>query len=223
MPGHDPTGLTRALFLGAALPLLGGCYSTNYHPYGEEPAGPALLERQVAFEVKDAFYEAPDDCAVVLPLQSFADPAARETVEAALARHLTERVRRVIAPMERRRLARELGLDLSDPQDWPPFAAATSCGRGLTASLTQYRQDYLLVWAQQSLGLEVALLRLSDRTLLWRARHTGNRSDGGLPLSPLSLVVEGVSASGFALDSEVQPALADEVARRLLFTLPDLP
>ena len=222
MPSPDPTGLARALPLCALLCVLGGCYTTTYHPYDREPAGPAFLERQVAFEVTAAFYETPGDCIVVLPLQNLNDPPVRETIEAALARHLTERVPRVIAPAERQRLVRDLGLDLEDPAAWSHFAAATACHRGLATWLTQSREDYLLVWAQNSLGLEAALLHLKDRQLLWRARHTGQRSDGGLPLSPLSLVIESVSASGFVMDDEIQPALADEVARRLLTTLPDL-
>ena len=222
MLSPDLARILHALPLVALLCALSGCYTTTYRPYDTEPTGPALLERQVAFEVKTAFYEAPGDCIVVLPLQGLADQPTRETVEAALARHLTERVSRVIAPAERRRRARHLGLDLEDPAAWPHFAAAADCPRGLAAGLTQSREDYLLFWAQHSLGLEAAVLRLEDRQLLWRARHTGQRSDGGLPLSPLSLAVETVSASGFALDDEVRPALADEVARRLLTALPDL-
>ena len=66
------------------------------------------------------------------------------------------------------------------------------------------------------------MVRLADRSLLWRARHTGIRADGGLPTSFVSVAVHAALATRFAADQDVEPSLVDDVVRRLTATLPDM-
>ncbi len=211
-----------ALLLCGLVLAVAGCRTTQYGAYDTEPEGLAFLDRKVEFEITDDFYNNPNDCVVVLPLRGTNDHRTQEMVERALARYLSERVPRVIGPRHRRRLARSLAFDIADSQDWAGFAVATGCANGLEAGLLQAGDDYLVVWAQRTLGLEAALIGLSDRRLLWRARHFARRSDGGLPLSPLSVAVEGAMAAGFAMDGDIQPSLVDDVVRRMTATLPDV-
>ena len=222
MPAREPNPLGRAVLLLAALLTLAGCMTTSYGAFDQPDESVPLVQRRVEFEVTSAFHRNPPDCVVVLPLRGTSDQGYARSVERALARHLSLRIPRVIGPLERRRLERQLSVDLANPIDWQSFARLSGCRSALEAGLLEARDDYVLVWAQRTVALEAALVRLDDRSLLWRARHLGRRSDGGLPLSPVSLAMEGAAATSFAVDEDIAPSLVDDVVRRMTVTLPDV-
>ena len=56
---------------------------------------------------------------------------------------------------------------------------------------------------------------------LWRAAHQASRSEGTLPLSPMSVPIGAFSAGRFHGDADVFPSMADDVARRIVASLPD--
>ena len=213
---------------GLALPALAqlclACTSTTYSSYNDaDPAElPPHLERRVTFQVTRAFFQAPPDCVLVLPLRGVSDYGLANSVESALSRYVRERVPRVVGPRERGRERRRLALDLARPEDQLRLARALECGAVLDASLTRARDDYYLVWSERTLGLEAMIVRIEDRALLWRARHTGIRSDGGLPLSLGSIAVHAALATRFTTDQDIEPSLVDDVVRRLTTTLPDV-
>ena len=89
------------------------------------------------------------------------------------------------------------------------------------ATLFSTTDDYILIWAQRSVGLEVTMRRTSDHVELWKARHQGIRAEGGLPLSPVSMAVSSFNAARFYSDDDVTPSLIDDVVRRLVASLPD--
>ena len=211
----------RLGLLAGLLVLLAACVNTSYGSYQAAEAPPTAQERRVDYEISRSLFDNPPDCAMVLPLQGAPSPEQADILERALARQLSERLPRVIGPRERRKLARRYALEPGNPADWPSLTRLTECDSLLDAALTEARDDYALVWAQRSLGLETALIRIADLTVLWRARHKAARSDGGLPLSPLSLAMEGADAARFAADNDVLPSLADDLARRILITFPD--
>jgi len=219
---RDTSRVFLTVFLCAALLAVAGCRTTQYRAYDEEPEGLEFFDRQVEFEVTADFYRNPTDCVVILPLRGTHHRQTRDMIERALARYLSERVPRVIGPHERRRLARNLAFDIADSDDWAGFARASGCANGLEAGLLEARGDYLVVWAQRTLAIEAVLIRLADRRLLWRARHFGRRADGGVPFSPISAAVESATATGFAMDGDIQPSLVDDVVRRIAVTLPDV-
>lgn len=65
------------------------------------------------------------------------------------------------------------------------------------------------------------MVRVSDGHMLWRARHVASRSEGGLPLSPVSLVVETFASTQFSSDREVAASVVDDALRRVVATIPD--
>ena len=217
---RSPRTLPRALLAGL-LALLAGCVNTTYGSYQAAEAPPTARDRRVDYQISRALFDDPPSCAMVLPLQGTPSPEHGDILERALARQLSERLPRVIGPRERRALARRYGLEPGNPADWPSFARLTGCDALLDAALTEARDDYLLVWAERSLGLEAALIRIDDHEVLWRARHKVSRSDGGLPISPLSLAIEGADAARFTADDDILPSLADDLVRRIMVTLPN--
>ena len=65
------------------------------------------------------------------------------------------------------------------------------------------------------------MLRAADGHVLWKARHIADRSDGGLPLSPIGLVVDTYSSSQFSSDREIAESVVDDAVRRIVRSLPD--
>lgn len=65
------------------------------------------------------------------------------------------------------------------------------------------------------------MTRGPHRRLLWRARHIAERSEGGIPFSPLSVVVDGITSARFAADREIVDSVVDDAVRRIVASLPD--
>ncbi|MEM7224232.1 MAG: hypothetical protein AAF495_14715 [Pseudomonadota bacterium] len=200
------------------------CSATTYSSYNESDpnALPPHLERRVTYQVTRAFFQVPPDCVLVLPLRGVSDPGLARSVESALSRHIGQKVPRVLGPKARGREKRRLALDLTRTDDQLHLARATECEALLEAKLTRARDDYFLVWSERTLGLEATLVRAEDRTLLWRAKHTGIRAEGGLPISIGSIAVNAALATRFTTDQDIEPSLVDDVVRRLATTLPDV-
>ena len=80
--------------------------------------------------------------------------------------------------------------------------------------------DFALIWARLSIGLEVQLTRASDGRLLWKARHTASRSQGGITLSPLGAATHMVEAAALTSDADQATSLVADLTRRIVATLP---
>ncbi len=201
---------------------------TEYRAYGERPVTSdnapveSLDGRRVFFRVERAFYRDPPQCVVVLPApDDHATSAATARIESAVARHLRDKVPRVIGPLRRDRAARRLALDLNDAGDRRRFARLERCDAFLRWRMIGSSSDYFLVWSRRDLGLDVEMFREPGRTL-WKAAHVAHRSDGGLPLSPLSAPFDIYKASRFSKDQDILPSMIDDIMRRLVVTLPDV-
>lgn len=211
-----------SILLGLASLVLAGCMATSYGPYTEAHADPSFLERRVAFRVDRAFHRDPPSCATILPLRRAPSARLAATIERALARHLSQRLPRVIGPPERRLRERRLAVDLSHPEDRRAFARAADCPAFVQGTLYQASDDYAVVWARRGFGLQVTMTRAGDETVLWQARHLAMRADGGVPLSPVSAALAGFNAARFHADTDMEESLADDVARRIAASLPDV-
>lgn len=213
-----------ALF--AVLLLVAGCTGTRYAPYQAQPEGQTLFERLVEYELAEsALNDDPPQCATVLPVSeaTMASPEAM-IVEAAMARHLGQKLPRVIGPKERDDRADALAVDLSAADGRRVFAQQTRCPYMVSITPDGGESLYLVFWAQERLGLEAVLFAAAetDAPPVWRARHVARRSDGGLPLLPFGAAVSAFSAGHLAADEEVMDSLADDWARRTVASLPDL-
>ena len=71
------------------------------------------------------------------------------------------------------------------------------------------------------IGIEVKMVRAGNGQLLWRARHVANRSEGGIPFTPIGVVVDGYSSTRFSADREIIDSVVDDAVRRLVASLPN--
>lgn len=202
--------------------LLTGCMTTQTVPYGDK--GKTGLSRTVEATVHDVYYNAAPTCVTILPIatRKTAYGTSHRMIEDAFARHLRMRIPTVIDRRARTRLARNLAVDLDRPEDRRPFARATGCDYFLKLRPWRQGDTYLLFWSYKALGVEAELVTADGKTHLWRARHVARRSDGGLPLGPVSAAIQAFEAGSHATDRDIQHSLADDLARRLIETLPDL-
>lgn len=201
---------------------LSACMATTYEPITDQAYETNALERKVEFKVSDALYDHMPDCVVVWPLGEGGKQAQNIMIESAIARHLSGKVERVIGPRQRDKLARASAFDLVNSRDRQSFARAQRCSYGVTAQAAQAGTDYLVVWAQHQVGLDLSLSHTESSTELWRARHVGRRGHGGLPLSPISVGLNMFEAGSSSTDEGQLPSLVDDALRRMMVTLPDL-
>ncbi len=170
----------------------------------------------------DAFYSDPPQCVVVLAGPAKAGIAAGDRIAAALARQLSGRVAKVIHPLQRRRMERELAVDLDHPDDARHFAAAANCPAYLRWQVLDAGFDQTPVWSRKHLLIGAELIRAADGAILWRAQSAAARSSGDVPLSVFSLPLALVRSTTFQNDDDAVASLLDDLARRLLATLPDV-
>jgi hypothetical protein len=129
-----------------------------------------------------------------MPAKGIKNSKISAMVESAAARHLSQRLGRVIGPAERRHLARKLVVDLSSEFDRNHYLAATGCKHFAVPSVKTIDNTFVVFWSQMDVELQLSIERPSDGLRLWYARHKARRGDGGLPLSPLGLGGVAISA-----------------------------
>ena len=205
-----------------AVLLLGACVTTNHTSYRETTDPTSPLDRQVVYHLDRAFYKDPPDCVVVMSSRDTINSQLALMIEESIARHLTMKVSRIIGPAERRRLERELAVDLSSTEGQKRLGQATNCRGFLSWRTLEVADGYALVYSSRSLGLELEMTRLSDDTTLWSASHVTQRWDGGIPLSPFSIAFSAFEATQFHTDQDILPSMVDDAVRRIFVTLPDM-
>jgi hypothetical protein len=202
--------------------LLTACAQTTYVDLEKAEPVPGSPVRTVGVQVDRAFINEFPDCTIILEpetgpgLQQF-----KTLVEEALGRHLMRRFTRVIDAVERRQIARQSALDLRHLQDRQDLAKIAQCDTFLRARVVGPGKTYLVVWSQVQIGIEVTMVRAHDKKLLWRARHMADRSEGGIPFSPLGIVIDAYSSVRFTSDMEIEESVIDDAVRRLVRSIPN--
>jgi hypothetical protein len=199
------------------------CARTSYVGYDKETASvPGIPLRTVAVKVDDAYFSDFPDCTIIMPTRTAAGlEFFKPLVEEALGHHMTKKVSRVIGGTERDIRARRAALEVGRTEDRKELAEATGCKTLLYSRVVGPGHTYLVVWSQVQIGLEVVMLRAADGHVLWKARHIADRSDGGLPLSPIGLAVDTYSSTQFSSDREIAVSVVDDAVRRLVRSLPN--
>jgi hypothetical protein len=212
------------LFQLAALLLLGGCATqTQFVRMEDKPAKESQsFSRTVEYRLSNSFFKPPPDCVVVMPFQGKGSTYSdSKFVESALERHLIQKIPRVVGPVERSRLSRNLALDPLNIQDRKALGKKTGCEYFLFSKSWGSQSTYVVFWAQEQIGMDLQIVRGRDKTIVWRGRHVASRSEGGAPLSLVGAPFQAFSAGRFQSDNDIGLSLVDDVVRRIFRTLPD--
>lgn len=224
-----------ALGICAGLMLV-GCGPTAHRPVQgfshasspatpEDEAGPSPLTREVVHQLSDAFWAEAPSCVLVLPAaRSASEPQNRGSarmVERAVARHLHQKFDRVIGPDRREAMLEALVLDLTHPGDLARFGSLSNCGHVVRIAPAS-EVAWTPIWTEARVSIALSLTPISGDEVLWHAAHIARRGDGGLPLSPLSIIMATASAAALASDQDLIPSLVEDAVRRTMRTLPDI-
>ena len=93
------------------------------------------------------------------------------------------------------------------------------CGFLLMGTITQFDTDYLGLYSNIHIGVELSLVEAGSGRVLWSGRHEAQSRDGGVPLSPIGLAVGAVKAAQ-NLEPDQLEGVASDLARRLVRTMP---
>ena len=216
--------LRNATIAVALFVMASACTHVEYRPTSApKNNGGTPFERVVNYQVQPQYYRTPPRCVAVLPSSlAHSDSLRARIIETAFARQLSFRVSRVIGPYETAQMARKMAVDLDTASGRRRFGILARCDTAVDISSKGFETTFVLVWAQANLSLSARLFRLRDDVELWHGTHAANRSEGSIPLSPISIPVSAFSAGKFHSDQDVFPSMADDAARRLLASLPDV-
>lgn len=201
--------------------LLSGCATIEYSDYKKKGEERPLFSRDVYFEVTNKFYQKPPDCVAFLPIKSRGHRLVNQYVEQSAARNFYGKVKTVIGPLKRSKIARHLALDLKRNQDRQIFSKKTACHHFIQPTLSSLDQSFVLFWSSKSLEIELVMHGVNEEEIFWRAAHSNKRSDGGFPTSPISVGTAIFKASQAHNDRETMPSMVDDALRRMMATLPD--
>ena len=181
-----------------------------------------LIQNTVDEEIRLKGADFPD-CTIVLPpttgpgLERFS-PIVEET----LVRHISRKMNRVIDSAELTILSRRNTLDLNHTEDLKVLSAISGCDTFLRSRIVGPGKTYLVVWSQVEIGVEVTMQRANDDKILWRARHIADRSEGGIPFSPIGFVVDAYSSVKFTTNREIAISVIDDTIRAITSSIPNM-
>jgi len=175
---------------------------------------------EVEFQVHDAYQAAPPDCVAVLPLtiktpsQPMASPEDAAKVRLSLYAHLATQSKRGV------RLERVDHLLAEVKGDRKALAERTRCGAVMEGEVTEYGSTFLALYSRVAVGLDLRMIRVADGAVLWEGRHTAVSHGGSLPLDPVGVAMGIADAASNIRDEQIL-RVTDDLARRLVFTIPD--
>ncbi len=211
-----------ALLLLCAGLAVSACTRTTYHGFeAKEPPLP-LVERRVQFYLSPAYFRDPPRCAAIHTISPAPASPITRAVERAVERHMSTRLERVMGPGQVERTTAHLAVELSHPADRRVFRRQSGCDALVRIRIDRVTDDYFVIWSRRAIALTLEMIRTIDGKLLWKAHHRAERSDGGLPLSILSLPFTAARAARLKGDHETFESIADDAVRRMMATLPDL-
>ena len=77
----------------------------------------------------------------------------------------------------------------------------------------------LVFWAKKSLFVEIKLFSVSNNQEIWAKRHVVQRDRGGIPLSPVSSILDIRQVSSFKANKDLTSSMADDLMRELTKTI----
>lgn len=203
------------LGLMIALCLISACQSTQ--SINSDTTGLPMLDSGLRHQTSNRFYELMPDCVAVLPMQAGRD----NLLPRSLARYLSEKFDRIIGPDDTARISRDQVLNLDHDEDRARFSRRTDCNSFLTVTPAGTESVYILAWSLERMGA-IASLVDRDGAPLWQAAFVTARARGGISLDPLGMLSHAATATWAHQDQGKFASMADDVARRLVSTLPDM-
>lgn len=209
----------KVIFILALLAGLSGC-TTRYVDRSQDTnkhETTSALTPEVLYHLYTEHWQPSPECIAMPPLKAKdADRDKLELVRRGMYAHLAPKGYRLaelsrvdlwIATQQGTVALSKLGKDLQ-------------CEHILEGEITQFDSGFFGIFSKVSVGARLRLIRTSDNAILWEGEHIATLHDGGLPLSPVG-TVSSLFNAGRNLGDEQTYRIIDDLARRLMNTLPD--
>ena len=213
--------LTPYMNILCGLLFLSSCTQTHYADHLDKNSAPPFMAEMVKFRTTERFFLQPPNCVTVLPVKGMGKPEFKKLVGITVARHLYQKVKRTIGPFERNSLERSLAFDLDNNLDRKQFSIQKDCAYFAQVRVNHVSKAYALVWAEQTIDLNIKVHGYDENDMIWQASHIVNRGDGGLPLSPFSLGAAVFTAGRAHRKADTLPSMLDDSMRRMFVKFPD--
>ena len=198
-----------------------GCVNTTYHDLRNNEKSKQNIGRKVFFWSSDAIYKNLYECVFLIPTGGRISPLT-PLLEASLERHLYEKFEKVMGTQVVKRITDHSLIKPETEKGSRKFSRKTRCQTSATIKLKGFKDDFLMFWAQKSLTIEISLKDAKTGDTLWMASHQAARSDGALPLSPLSAMTSVARAIRLSGDSDQFESIVDDAVRRMAKTIPTM-
>jgi tetratricopeptide (TPR) repeat protein len=153
-----------------------------------------------------------------VPATNTVAPEQLEAVRRALYAHLAPQGRRVEKPVRVDFIIDQL--DPSDRANYAEIGKRLDCEALITGRVTEWSSHFYGIYSRVAVGAELKMVRASDGAVLWEASHTAAMHGGTLPLTPIGLAM-GVADAATNVEEEQSFRVVDDLARRLIGTIPD--
>lgn len=104
--------------------------------------------------------------------------------------------------------------------DLSRVGAALGCDALLIGKVTKFGSGFFGLYSSVAVGAEVRIVRARDGAVLWEGHHVARSRGGSVPVSPIGVVMSIVNAAS-NLSGEQFKRVTDDLARRLVSTIPD--
>jgi len=209
--------LTLAGILG--LTTLSACASPSYVDKSKESPG-LLGINEVIFEVRPAYRSQPPDCVAILPLRVKAGSAVRDgdaaKVRRSLYAHLSTQSKRSV------RLERIDHVWAETNHDLRMLGSRLHCAAVIEGEVSAYDASFYGIYSRVAVAVDLRMIRTDDEVVLWEVSHSATSHGGALPLDPVGLAL-GVADAASNIRDEQLLRVTDDLARRLVATIPDNP
>ena len=218
-----PETCARLAFVALLGVTLAGCSTRYVQRSGDAPPAADAVQNtlvpEVSYRIETSQWTPAPQCIVVLPLTAKdADANKLEWVRRGFYAHLAPKGYRLV---EMARVDNWLARQAKGTRpDLVTLGRDLQCTHILEAEVLSFEKGFFAIFSKLKLGAKARLTRASDGALLWEAEHTAQLQDGGLPLSPVG-AASGLFSAGRNLADEQTHRVIDDLARRLLNTLPD--
>ncbi len=208
--------------------ILAACTSPSYvdkmDKKGDATANPFS---KVVFHVYDTYNENPPECVAVMPLGT---PKGTASKDAKITFDQASAVRRAVYAQLSPQGKRDVEIprvdfvlkqmSKADRDNITQLGKKLNCDAVITGEVTEYGSSYFGIYSKVAVGADLKMVRVGNGRILWEASHVAESQGGSIPLSPVGLAM-GIIDAATNVDEEHLLRVIDDLARRLVSTIPD--
>src|SRR5579862_1580977 len=141
-----------------------------------------------------------------------------EAVRRALFAHLAPQGRKIEKPARVDFVLEQL--DPADRGNLAMIGEKLGCDALITGRVTEWSSHFYGIYSRVAVGAELKMVRAADGAVLWEGSHTAAMHGGTVPLTPIGIAM-GIADAAANVEEEQTFRVVDDLARRLIGTIPD--